>query len=46
MKMINGKLQTERKSSLEWMKGGSTKANTLYTNTNAMMRMRNEGVKC
>jgi len=32
--MINGKPEAGRKSSLEWMKGRSTTANTLYTNTN------------
>ena len=31
--MINGSLETERKSRLEWMKGRSTEANTRYTNT-------------
>ena len=31
--MINGSLETERKSRLEWMKGRSTEANTQYTNT-------------
>ena len=36
--MINGKPETERKSSLEWMKGRSTLPNTLYIQT-PMMRM-------
>ena len=31
--MINGSLETERKSRLEGMKGRSTEANTRYTNT-------------
>ena len=38
--MINGKLETERKSSLEWMKGGSTKANTLDIQTPMMKMMK------